>query len=115
MKEYYRTLDIRIDENDKLKCPIEFTLALIGGKWKSVILWHLSIDGVHRYSELRRKMPGITHKMLSATLKELELYGFINRKQYNQMPPKVEYKTTEKGYSLMPIFNLMREWGYNNW
>lgn len=110
----YKALGIRVDENGKLKCPIEYTLALIGGKWKSVILWHLSIDGVHRYSEIKRKLPGISHKMLSSILKELEYHGFVERKQYNQIPPKVEYRTTEKGNSLLPIFRLMQQWGNKN-
>ncbi|WP_461204760.1 winged helix-turn-helix transcriptional regulator [Clostridium sp. DL1XJH146] len=104
----------QVDENGKLKCSIEYTLTIIGGKWKPVILWHLGEDGTLRYSELKRLMPGITHKMLSQQLKELEQEGLINRKQYNEMPPKVEYSLKEKGHTVMPILQMMHKWGKEN-
>ncbi len=104
----------QVDENGKLKCSIEYTLSIIGGKWKPVILWHLGEDGTLRYSELKRLMPGITHKMLSQQLKELEEEELINRKQYNEMPPKVEYSLKEKGYTVMPILQMMHKWGKEN-
>jgi DNA-binding HxlR family transcriptional regulator len=106
---------IQVDENGKLKCSIEYTIAVIGGKWKPVILWHLGTDGTLRYNELKRFLPGITHKMLSQQLKELEKDGLIHRKQYNQIPPKVEYSLTEKGYTLMPILEAMHQWGAEHW
>ena len=65
----------------------------------------------HRYNELRRLLPGITHKMLSQQLKELELEGLIERKQYNEIPPKVEYSISEKGLSLKPLLEEMHKWG----
>ncbi|MCA0971692.1 helix-turn-helix transcriptional regulator [Halobacillus litoralis] len=100
-----------VDENGKLKCSIEYTLRKIGGKWKSVILWHLGMDGTHRYNELRRLLPGVAHKMLSQQLKELEEDGFIQRKQYDEIPPKVEYSMTEEGKTLLPILEAMHDWG----
>ncbi|WP_432667191.1 helix-turn-helix domain-containing protein [Wukongibacter baidiensis] len=106
---------IQTDGRGKLKCSIEYTLSIIGGKWKSVILWHLGTDGTYRYNELRRLMPGITHKMLSQQLKELEDEGLINRKQYNEIPPRVEYSLTKKGATVMPILESMHRWGEENW
>lgn len=107
--------NIRVDENGKLICSLEYTLAKIGGKWKIIILWHLGTDGVHRYNELRRLMPGIAHKMLSQKLKELEMDGLVSRKQYNEMPPRVEYTLTDKGQTVMPILQLMHNWGEQSW
>ncbi|WAA09144.1 winged helix-turn-helix transcriptional regulator [Fervidibacillus albus] len=106
---------IQVDENGKLMCSIEYTIAVIGGKWKPVILWHLGTDGTLRYNKLKKFLPGITHKMLSQQLKELEKDGIIHRKQYNQIPPKVEYSLTEKGYTLMPILKAMHRWGAEHW
>ncbi|SHF46127.1 winged helix-turn-helix transcriptional regulator [Caloramator proteoclasticus] len=95
-------------------CPVEYTLSIIGGKWKTVILWHLSNNEVLRYGELKRLVNGITHKTLSNQLKELEADGLINRKEYYQIPPKVEYSLTEKGKGLMPILKAPCEWGSKN-
>lgn len=100
-----------VDHNGKLKCSIEYTLKKIGGKWKTVILWHLCVDGSFRYNELRQLLPGVTHKVMSHQLKELEEEGFIDRKQQNTVPPKVEYSITEKGKTLMPILEQMHLWG----
>ncbi|MDR3540459.1 MAG: helix-turn-helix domain-containing protein [Desulfosporosinus sp.] len=103
--------DIEVCQGD---CPIERTLNLIGGKWKTVILWHLGIDGILRYGELKRRMPKITERMFSRQLKELHTAGLIDRVEYPQVPPKVEYLLTEKGQSLMPLLNILCEWGKNN-
>ncbi len=103
-----------VDQNGKLKCSIEYTLKKIGGKWKTVILWHLCMDGSFRYNELRKLLPGVTHKVMSQQLKELEEEGFINRKQENTVPPKVEYSITEKGKTLIPILEQMHLWGTEN-
>lgn len=103
-----------VDQNGKLKCSIEYTLKKIGGKWRTVILWHLGVDGTHRYSELRELLPGVTHKVMSQQLKELEKEGFIDRTQYDTIPPKVEYSMTEKGKTLMPILEQMHLWGTEN-
>lgn len=92
------------------KCPVEYTLNVIGGKWKTIIIWSLATNGVQRYGELRRNLPKISHKMLSQQLKELEADGIINRKEYQQIPPKVEYSITERGKSLIPILDQMVNW-----
>ncbi|SDJ66205.1 winged helix-turn-helix transcriptional regulator [Salimicrobium halophilum] len=100
-----------IDENGKLKCSIEYTMKKIGGKWKPVILWHLGADGTLRYNELRRLLPGVSHKVLSQQLKELEEDRFIDRVSYNTIPPKVEYSMTDVGRTIMPILEQMHIWG----
>ncbi|WP_377890242.1 winged helix-turn-helix transcriptional regulator [Alkalihalobacillus sp. R86527] len=104
-------METPIDQDGKLKCSIEYTLKKIGGKWKTVILWHLGVDGNLRYNELRRLLPGVTHKVLSQQLKELEEDDFIDRKQYNTIPPKVEYSLTGTGRTVMPILEQMHKWG----
>ncbi|MCA1060614.1 helix-turn-helix transcriptional regulator [Rossellomorea aquimaris] len=104
-------MNTSVDQQGKLKCSIEYTLRKIGGKWKTVILWHLGTEGTHRYNELRRLLPGVTHKVLSQQLKELEEDGFINRTQYDTIPPKVEYSMTDLGMTLMPILQHMHVWG----
>lgn len=95
-------------------CPIEYTLNTIGGKWKLLIIYHLMHDKIKRYGELKRAINGITHKMLSQQLKELERDEIIVRKQYNQVPPKVEYSLSGKGNQLLPILGLMYQWGEEN-
>ena len=91
--------------------PFGYTLSVIGGKWKVVVMLILVEHGVMRYSELKRAIPNITHKMLSAQLKELEGDGVIDRREYQQIPPKVEYSLSTKGLSLMPILEEMCKWG----
>ncbi|SDE29795.1 winged helix-turn-helix transcriptional regulator [Sporomusa acidovorans] len=95
-------------------CPITYTLSIVGGKWKWLILYKLSENRVLRYGELKRALPPITHKMLSQQLKELELEQLIHREEYHQIPPKVEYSLTDKGKTLMPILTCMSEWGRKN-
>ena len=92
-------------------CPIETVLSRIGGKWKLVILWHLSKQPVLRYGEIKRALGEVTHKMLSQQLKELESDGLIHREEYHQIPPKVEYSLTERGRSLWPVLAAMNDWG----
>lgn len=96
---------------DPSVCPISHTLSIVGGKWKWVLLWILSTKGVQRYGEIRKTIPVITHKILIQHLKELEDGGLIYRKEYSQVPPKVEYSLTEKGQTLIPILELMSQWG----
>lgn len=91
-------------------CPVEATLELIGGKYKSLILWHLA-DGTLRFSQLRREIAGITPKMLTQQLRELEAHALIHREVFPIVPPKVEYSLTELGQSLMPLLVAMRDWG----
>ena len=94
------------------RCPIDATLSLIGGKYKAIILWNL-IDAIHRYSELSRIIPQATPKMLTQQLRELEADGFILRKVYPVVPPKVEYSLSESGKSIIPILAAMYQWGSN--
>jgi len=96
------------------ECPIVYTLAVVGGKWRWLIIYKLSEAGILRYGELKRTLPHITHKMLSQELKELEAEELIHRKEYPQVPPKVEYSLTEKGETLLPILELMSKWGIEN-
>lgn len=95
---------------DAYGCPVEATLAVIGGKWKGVILYHL-ISGTKRFNEFRRLMPDITQRMLTLQLRELEKDGIIHREIFKEVPPKVEYSLTEFGRTLEPIIKLMRDWG----
>ena len=91
-------------------CPVEATLELIGGKYKALILWHLS-GGTLRFSELRKAIKNATPKMLTQQLRELEASALIHREVYPVIPPKVEYSLTELGRSLLPILVAMRDWG----
>jgi DNA-binding HxlR family transcriptional regulator len=92
------------------KCPAETTLDVIGGRWKVPIVWHL-FRGTMRFSELRRALPGVTQKMLTQQLRELESDGIVVRKVYAQVPPKVEYSLTARGASLRPVVDAMCGWG----
>lgn len=91
--------------------PFGYTLSIINGKWKMVILYLLAEEGVIRFNELRRQIGQITYKMLSEQLKELEADNLVIRTEYPQIPPKVEYSLSEEGKSLMPILNAMCDWG----
>ncbi|MDL4842974.1 winged helix-turn-helix transcriptional regulator [Aquibacillus rhizosphaerae] len=92
-------------------CQVEDALGILVGKWKPIILLHLLQEGTKRFSELKRGMPGITQKMLTKQLRELEVEDIIERVVYPQVPPKVEYSITEYGKSLEPILEAMHEWG----
>jgi DNA-binding HxlR family transcriptional regulator len=92
------------------KCGIDVTLAVVGGKWKASILWHLA-QGTMRFSELQRQFSNTTRKMLTQQLRELESDGLVHREVYAQVPPKVEYSLTGKGESIFPILEQMCEWG----
>lgn len=92
------------------KCGIDVTLALVGGKWKASILWHLAQETM-RFSDLQRQFSDTTRKMLTQQLRELEVDGLVHRKVYAQVPPKVEYSLTERGKTIFPILDLMCDWG----
>ena len=94
----------------KYRCAMEFTINLIGGKWKALILWHLA-EGILRFNEMKRIFPEVTQKMLTQQLRDLEKHKLIKRKVYAQVPPKVEYSLTEFGRSLMPVLYTMNQWG----
>lgn len=108
MKEYEGKVKLMTDT------PFGYTLSLIGGKWRLVILYWLVEHEVVRFNELKRLIGTITYRTLSAQLKDLEKDGLITRKEYPQIPPKVEYRISEKGRSLMPIMEAMCEWGEKN-
>lgn len=97
--------------NNQYRCAMEIALELIGGKWKVLILWHLSNKKMMRFSELKRLHPKLTAKMLTQQLRELEHDGLVNRKIFTQVPPKVEYSLTEMGYSIKPILESLCQWG----
>ncbi|MGG4395769.1 helix-turn-helix domain-containing protein [Paenibacillus thiaminolyticus] len=94
--------------------PFDYTLSLIGGKWKMKIMYQLLHAEIIRYGELKRRLPGITHKVLSSQLSEMERSGIIQRREYHELPPKVEYSLTPKGKTLMPIIEEMCMWGVKN-
>mgnify|MGYP001358325759 CR=1 FL=1 len=77
-------------DGKRYRCHFELTLQLIGGKWKPIILYHLALEGVQRFNELRRGMAGVTERMLTKQLRELEADGLVSRRVYPQVPPKVE-------------------------
>lgn len=91
-------------------CPVEATIELIGGKYKSVILWHLT-DGVKRFGELKRLLPRATEKMLAQQLRDLERDGLIIRTVYPVVPPKVEYSLSDLGRTIIPVLDAMCGWG----
>ncbi len=90
--------------------PVEFALEFIGGTWKMPILWRLN-KGTLRYTELKKTLPHITHKMLSSQLRELEKHELISRKVYAAVPPKVEYSITAKGKKVIPLIEAIRAYG----
>lgn len=94
----------------KYNNPVELSLDIIGGKWKIPILWRLKDDS-KRYGELKRSLLKVTHKMLTQQLRELEQDEIITRKVYPEVPPKVEYNLTLLGKSVIPVIDLLREWG----
>jgi DNA-binding HxlR family transcriptional regulator len=91
-------------------CPVEVTIDVIGGKWKTRILWHLS-HKKYRYGELKKLIPEITKKMLSQALRELENDGLIVRTEYDEKVLRVEYALTEYGQDLTPFLDFMSTWG----
>jgi DNA-binding HxlR family transcriptional regulator len=93
------------------RCTVTEALGVISGKWKLSILLHLRFGGTHRFNELRRLMPSITQKMLTAQLRELEKDGLITRKVYAEVPPRVEYSLSEYGKTLDSVIDSMNRWG----
>jgi DNA-binding HxlR family transcriptional regulator len=95
---------------DHANCPVKLTASIIGGKWKPSLLYHLE-GHTRRFCELQRLIPGLTKKMLTQHLRELERDGIILRKVYAEVPPRVEYSLTRHGESLKPILKAMSAWG----
>lgn len=100
--------------SNPLETPFGYTISKIGGKWKLIILYILKVNSVMRYSEIKKTLNGITHKTLSQQLKELEADDLIIRKEYPQVPPKVEYSLSEKGLSLSNVMKEICSWGHIN-
>ena len=92
-------------------CSMELSLAVIGGKWKPLILWHLRDVGTLRFSALRRTMPTITQKMLTQQLRELESDGLLTRTVFAEVPPRVEYALTDLGRGIIPILEALCRFG----
>ncbi|TWJ12281.1 HxlR family transcriptional regulator [Stackebrandtia albiflava] len=91
-------------------CGIDAAMDVVGGKWKGLILWGLA-DGVRRFGELRRELPGVSEKMLVQQLRELEADGIVARRVYAEVPPRVEYSLTEEGRALNEALAPLGEWG----
>ncbi|QEC52244.1 HxlR family transcriptional regulator [Anseongella ginsenosidimutans] len=102
-----------VEEKQNFECPITAMLELIGGKWKPIILYNLTF-GTRRFGELAFRISGISRKVLTEQLKELEKDGLISRKQYQEIPPRVEYSLTGLGNSLVPVFKEMAGWSYEH-
>ncbi|MCG1036786.1 winged helix-turn-helix transcriptional regulator [Polaribacter sargassicola] len=98
---------------EKIKCPLNYTMNLIGTKWKPLILFHL-LDGGLRSGVLQKQISGISNKMFTQTVRELEKDGLIIRKVYPVVPPKVEYKLSKRGASLENILRSLDKWGLND-
>lgn len=103
-------MEAKVVDTERVSCPVERTLEVIGGRWKVLILREL-FQGVRRFGQLHRALHGITQKMLTQQLREMEEDGIIHREVYLQVPPKVEYSLTPLGESLKPIIDSMHQWG----
>lgn len=106
--------DLKDTEMSIQDTPFGYTMSIIGGKWKMVILYLLAARQPVRFNEMQRQIGAITYKILSAQLKELEADGLVERKEYPQIPPKVEYSLTPKGQTLLPVMEQLCEWGAQN-
>jgi len=105
----------RLVQGDKVyNTPVEVTLEVIGGKWKSLLVYHL-LQGPLRFSELKRLVPDITEKMLTQQLRELERDGVLSRTVFAEVPPRVEYRVTVHGATLKPVLEAMCQWGRSHW
>lgn len=91
-------------------CPVEATLTLIGDRWKVLILRDL-MEGTRRFGELKKSLGGITQKVLTANLRQMEDTGLLTRRVYAEVPPRVEYTLTDTGYSLRPVLDAIAAWG----
>lgn len=108
-KKYFDMKQYKLD-GTFYYCPVDLTLSVIGGRWKGLVFWNLR-NGTKRFGEMKKILVGINDKMLTQVLRELETSGVVSRKVYNVIPPKVEYSLTQEGQKLLPIMELMSEWG----
>ncbi len=99
-----------MDKTTLPACPVETTLTLIGDKWKVLILRDL-VGGTKRFNELKKSIGGVSQKVLTAQLRDMETMGLLTRRVYAEVPPRVEYTLTETGYSLKPVLDAMEAWG----
>ncbi len=97
-------------DNCNYICPVEATLDVIGGKWKPLILWQLK-DNILRFNSLQQTLPGISPKMLTKQLRELEEDGIVKREMYPEIPPRVEYSLTDFGRTIIPVLEALAQWG----
>ncbi len=97
--------------NGPYVCGIDAALDVVSGKWKGLILWELNAHGTRRFAELRRGVPGVSEKMLTQHLREMEQDGLVHRKVYAEVPPRVEYSLTEHGLSLNAALDPLGTWG----
>ncbi|MER2037816.1 MAG: helix-turn-helix domain-containing protein [Solibacillus sp.] len=104
-----------IEKGNVQETPFGYTISVIGGKWKMLIIYLLAENQTVRFNDLKRKIGAITYKTLSSQLKELEADGMVIRKEYPQVPPKVEYSLTQKAETLLPVLEQLCEWGLNNY
>lgn len=104
MAKYKKKLEVDI------RCPLEYGLTIFGGKWKSRIICVLASNKTLRYSEVRKEMHNITDAVLASTLKEMMADGLVERRSYDEIPPRVEYSLTEKGKSVVPILQSICQW-----
>lgn len=98
---------------EQSECPIKRTLDIIGGKWKLRLIFQIGTE-IRRYGELKKLIPDISEKMLIQELKSLVDYGILNKKSFNEIPPRVEYTLTKKGLKVLPLIDLMKEFGTDN-
>lgn len=110
-EEYMRK--ILVSEPNE-RCPVRKTLELLNGKWRTYVIYELCKKSSCRFGELKRAIPKVTNTMLTSTLRDLEQLGIVNRVQYNEIPPHVEYSLTQKGKELLPVFMEIAKWGENN-
>ena len=97
-------------DDTKTVCPLRYLTGIFGGKWKMPIICILADQTPKRYSVIKRRLSDITNMMLAQSLKELESDGMVSRKQYNEIPPRVEYSLTDKGRSVIPILTAAAQW-----
>ena len=98
-------------EVEAFACPVAFTVDVIGGKWKGTILYRLHTDGTLRFNQIRRILPDVSQRTLTAQLRALEADGIILRTVYPEVPPRVEYRLTDYGKTLAPVLTALKEWG----
>lgn len=106
--------NIKTSKEMDSNCPIHKTLELLSGKWRTHVIFELCRHDSCRFGELKKRMPKITNTMLTTTLRDLEQLGIVDRQQFNEIPPHVEYSLTQKGQALVPVFYEIAKWGMSN-